>query len=128
VRVCPVPEQVFPGDLTEPAAFVFLSSAGTQPVSLRKRLASFYGLTPAEARLAEAIATGGNLVEFCAQQNLSINTGKSHLKNIFAKTGHHRQSQLVRDVLGNPLLQFNLPQPDADVDSAESEPKRRSGP
>jgi DNA-binding CsgD family transcriptional regulator len=123
IRVCPLPEQLFPGEMAEPAVFIFLSDAQTRPSSLHERLIDFYGLTPAEARLAEVLATGGNLVEFCAQTQLSINTAKTHLKHIFAKTGHRRQSQFVRDMLGNPLLHMDFPTAADALD--ESDRRRR---
>jgi DNA-binding CsgD family transcriptional regulator len=54
-----------------------------------------FGLTPAEARLARKVATGSGLVGACRQLEISHETGKSHLKAIFAKTDTTRQAELA---------------------------------
>jgi DNA-binding CsgD family transcriptional regulator len=109
LRVCPVPESAFCGNLGRPAAFLFISDVNAKALPLSRQLMRLYGFTAAEARLAEAVAKGQNLVEFCAHNHVSKNTAKTHLKHIFAKTGHRRQSQFVRDVLGNPILHMHFP-------------------
>lgn len=55
----------------------------------------FYGLTPAEARLACALARGATVNEYCVTHRLAANTVRTHLKRALAKTGTHQQSQLV---------------------------------
>ncbi len=87
-----------------PAAIVFLRDPESQsPRSLA--LQGLFGLTAAEATLAAGLATGlaqGKGVEGLATQlGISLNTAKTHLKNIFAKTGSSRQAQLVALVLGS---------------------------
>jgi len=62
----------------------------------RAALAERFGLTPAEVRLASVIAAGGRLGDYAAQQGVSLGTVRTHLKAVFAKTGVHRQSELVR--------------------------------
>jgi DNA-binding CsgD family transcriptional regulator len=54
-----------------------------------------FGLTPAETRLARRVATGSGLVEACRHLQISHETGKSHLKAIFAKTRTTRQAELA---------------------------------
>lgn len=60
--------------------------------TLRER----YGLTPAEARLAVEIAKGDGRAAAAARCGISVNTARSHMKSIFAKTDVHRQAALVR--------------------------------
>lgn len=56
-------------------------------------------LTPAEARLTRALADGQSLDEIAQRFALSAATLRSQLKQVFAKTGTHRQAELVRLVL-----------------------------
>ena len=55
-----------------------------------------FGLTIAEARLASALVTGVDLGSYARNNGLSVETARWHLKNVFAKTGTGRQSELVR--------------------------------
>lgn len=60
-----------------------------------KVLEKLFGWTPTEARLAGLLATGQSLEEVTAQMNISIQTGRTHLKHVFAKTGFNRQGELI---------------------------------
>lgn len=54
-----------------------------------------FGLTGAEARLAVALVRGLELKEIAAANGVAEATIRSQLKSVLAKTGTHRQSQLV---------------------------------
>ena len=54
-----------------------------------------FPLTPAEARLAVALATGRDLTEIAHSSHIEVGTARTQLKAIFAKTGTHRQGELV---------------------------------
>jgi DNA-binding CsgD family transcriptional regulator len=54
-----------------------------------------FGLSPAEARLASIIAEGLNPERAGEELGISKVTARNQLKAIFAKTGTHRQSELV---------------------------------
>ena len=58
-----------------------------------------YGLTPAEVKVARAIAEGETISGFAERQGVSRNTVASQLKRAFDKTGLKRQSELVRWLL-----------------------------
>jgi DNA-binding CsgD family transcriptional regulator/PAS domain-containing protein len=77
------------------AIALFLARPGpeapTDPQSLRDLL----GLTPAEARLAAALAEGSTLVDAARRLGIAHNTAKVQLRSVFAKTGVNRQAQLV---------------------------------
>lgn len=62
------------------------------PESLRDR----FQLTPAEAALAVQLAQGAALVDAARTLDIAHNTARAHLRAIFAKTGTHRQVQLVQ--------------------------------
>src|SRR5262249_25297684 len=63
------------------------------------RLQSHLGLTPAEARLALHLVAGETLRSAAAKFNISYQTARTHLKNIFNKTGACRQAELVIVIL-----------------------------
>lgn len=71
-------------------------------------LQRLYGLTPAEACFASLIAQGRKLEEIAKLQDISLHTARGHLKNIFAKTGTHRQANLVRLLVTCPA-QLRMP-------------------
>lgn len=58
-------------------------------------LRGLFDLTPAEARLAAALAAGRTLREAAASNGNRFSTARSQLESIFRKTGSNRQSQLV---------------------------------
>ncbi|MBB6308806.1 helix-turn-helix transcriptional regulator [Xanthobacter tagetidis] len=57
------------------------------------------GLTPAEAKLAEALGQGGALRDVAAAGGISYETARSHLRAIFGKLGISRQGELVAIVM-----------------------------
>lgn len=58
-------------------------------------LAASYGLTPAETRIALALAEGRQLAQIAASFNISRTTVAFHMRNIFQKTRTSRQAELV---------------------------------
>jgi DNA-binding CsgD family transcriptional regulator/PAS domain-containing protein len=92
--------------LLEPAAFVFIGQpTGSMPIDER-HVARKHGLTPAEARLLRALYDGKRLSEYAASAGITINTAKTHLKHLFAKTGTERQADLVRMFVADPVLRL----------------------
>lgn len=59
-------------------------------------IAHLFGLTPAEARLAVAMAQGVALDDYAQQQGIAVGTARVQLKSIFSKVGVSRQPELVR--------------------------------
>jgi DNA-binding CsgD family transcriptional regulator/PAS domain-containing protein len=69
----------------------------TQRRQLRRYELSFlYGLTPAEAALAEAVVAGETLREYAERKGRSIGTVRHQMKQVLAKTECHRQADLIR--------------------------------
>jgi DNA-binding CsgD family transcriptional regulator len=64
-----------------------------------EQLARTFGLTGAEAKLAAALATGTSLTDYADAARITIGTARWYLKQALAKTGAHRQSELVRHVI-----------------------------
>jgi DNA-binding CsgD family transcriptional regulator len=65
-------------------------------------LSALYGLTPAEARLAAALAGGMSLSGYSEQRGIAVGTARNQLKQVLAKTFTRSQSDLVR-ILGNSV-------------------------
>jgi DNA-binding CsgD family transcriptional regulator/PAS domain-containing protein len=79
----------------EAAAIVHLiDPAAVKPVD-GSAIAELFGLTPAEARLAAALAGGDSLAEAAASYGVSIGTVRTQLKSIFGKMGINRQQDLI---------------------------------
>ncbi|SCA58008.1 putative CheY-like receiver [Candidatus Terasakiella magnetica] len=64
-------------------------------------LARLYGLTDAEARLLQALIVGKKLETVADEAGVSMNTVRSHLKQVFRKTGTNRQPELVSLVMNS---------------------------
>ncbi|WP_219892680.1 helix-turn-helix transcriptional regulator [Aquisediminimonas profunda] len=71
-----------------------LDAASIEPV-----IAATFGLTPREAALAARLATGDSLTKAGKSLGLSVETARNYSKRIFAKTGTHGQTDLVRGIL-----------------------------
>lgn len=63
-----------------------------------------YAMTRAEARVAVLLATGHAVDEIAETTGTTVNAVKFHLKSIYAKTGTHRQSELVARILPSAVL------------------------
>lgn len=63
-------------------------------------LEGLFDLTPAEARVARAICAGETVEQIASGLGITRNTVRIHLRRVFAKTGTHRQAELVRLVAG----------------------------
>jgi DNA-binding CsgD family transcriptional regulator/PAS domain-containing protein len=63
------------------------------------RLQRQFGFTPAESKLAAAIAEGATLEEFSMRRRVSLNTARTQLKSAMNKADVHTQAQLVGVVL-----------------------------
>lgn len=78
---------------------IFLQEVGALKPLPGEVLVKLYGLTPAETRLLVLLAQGMNLPEAADTLGVGEATVKSHLQNVFAKTGTHRQAQVVKLVM-----------------------------
>jgi DNA-binding CsgD family transcriptional regulator len=77
-----------------PAAILFIRDPeALSPAGLAIRL--LFGLTPAEATVASALADGKSAEEIAMSVGVTLNTIRTHVKTILAKTNTNRQSQLV---------------------------------
>lgn len=84
------------------AAVLISDPERNQPI-VPEALVTAYGLTPAEAQVAIAIANGLGVDETAELHNTKISTVKSQLKAIFRKLGVSRQAELVKILLTGPF-------------------------
>lgn len=87
------------------AALVFHTPSSAMPMNV-DAIAQTCGLSAAESRLVASLVAGHTLVESAAQIGISVNTAKTQLRSVFAKTGFARQSDLLGHVLGHPVLRL----------------------
>lgn len=76
-------------------AILILADLTKRPSTPQEVVLSVFGLTPTEAQVAVRIAGGLSLDQVAEELNISRETSRNHLKAIFAKTGTHRQGELV---------------------------------
>jgi DNA-binding CsgD family transcriptional regulator len=82
-----------------PAAVVIVADPETPLADSIRRVCKVYGLTPAETRLAELLVDGLTLSEIADAMELKLSTVRVYLKQVFSKTGVHRQPMLIRMLL-----------------------------
>jgi DNA-binding CsgD family transcriptional regulator len=85
-----------------PAAIVFVTDPDRVPPGLQAMLRRLYRLTPREADVAERLLAGRSVDEIGDDLGTSINTSRTHVKRILAKTGARSQADLVRLLLRVP--------------------------
>jgi DNA-binding CsgD family transcriptional regulator len=87
-----------------PAArwLVLVFDPEVNPPLTQRSLQRAFGITAAEASLAQRLASGFTVVQAAAALNISRNTARTQLKSIFAKVGVRTQAQLVRRLLNSP--------------------------
>lgn len=73
-----------------------ISDPNDKPPAFPDRLAKLFGFTPAEARLASALAMGASVNEYAEQANVSLNTARWTLKHMQAKADCVRQGEMIR--------------------------------
>lgn len=78
-----------------PTALVMLRSLAQPKPTGERRLRRIFALTPAEARFADALSAGVSVQGAADQLGIASETGRSHLRSIFTKTGTNHQRNLV---------------------------------
>ena len=81
-----------------PVAIIVLQDPRLIKQPQQSMLQSFFGFTPAEAKLALGIATGLSPKEYSEANSLTLNTVRSTLKFVLMKAECNKQSELVRIV------------------------------
>jgi DNA-binding CsgD family transcriptional regulator len=61
---------------------------------------SLFDLTPAEARVARSLASGKTVEAIATEGEVSVNTVRTHVRQVLAKTGCERQAEVVALLTG----------------------------
>jgi DNA-binding CsgD family transcriptional regulator len=85
-------------------ALILVSDPEFRDSMLAARLARTFGLTGAETRLAAYLARGERLSSIAQETGLALSTLRAQLRAVFKKTETTRQADLVRIVLGMPMV------------------------
>jgi DNA-binding CsgD family transcriptional regulator len=110
VRLLPINGNGVKTDPAALAALVLILDPDSSVDAAEAELRQLYELTPTEARLASLLMEGKSLTECCEELEIGVRTGRVHLGNMFAKTGVHRQSQLVLLLLKSVGLVRSTPE------------------
>jgi DNA-binding CsgD family transcriptional regulator len=85
---------------SEPGQALVIFGERLRNSEIENLLLNALGLTCAERRLAACLLAGATLETAARETNIKLSTARSYLKQIFAKTGVRRQSELVAIVGG----------------------------
>jgi DNA-binding CsgD family transcriptional regulator len=121
-RGLPMPLLIFPlrgGEVGpepgDPAAVLFVSDPETSFGINERNIAHVYGLTPAEARLLNALLEGRRLSDYAKETGITLNTAKTYLRQLFDKTGSARPRAIsygsfspIRSCVSAPRLRARI--------------------
>ncbi len=99
VMLTSVPKGSPESTVTDAAAMLFVSDPDSGSPSTVEMLRNIYGLTNAEAELVQLLVSGHSLDEVSGLRGVTMNTVRSQLKHVFAKTDTKRQGDLVRLII-----------------------------
>jgi DNA-binding CsgD family transcriptional regulator len=80
----------------EAEAIVLVRDPLSRNAAAARMLRNVFGLTQAEANLAQALQAGVSLDTYAQTQAISLNTVYTHLRRIKEKTDCHRLAELIR--------------------------------
>ena len=87
---------------------LFVTTLQSRSARALSAIAGCFGLTPAETRTLHHVVEGGAVAKAALALDISENTIKTHLQNIFTKTRSSRQAQLIKLVNElRPPLRFD---------------------
>jgi DNA-binding CsgD family transcriptional regulator len=92
--------------LVDPRWLVFIYDPEQRLAPGAELISRDLGISAREAEIAVMLSMGRDLSGAATQLGISMHTMRTHLKNIFEKTGSHSQSDLIRRVLLSPAMHF----------------------
>ena len=87
-----------------PVAFILITDPETTATRSESLLRQLFGLSAAEARVAERLMLGESPEQAATSLGIKISTARWHLASLYRKTGTHSQAQLMRQLLSVPTL------------------------
>jgi DNA-binding CsgD family transcriptional regulator/PAS domain-containing protein len=96
-------------------AALLLSQPRRMPTAPVEDIARLLRVTPAEARVAAALCAGNTLKEYAQDRGITEGSARNQLKQVLAKTGTRRQSELVRHLCNSVIFQAGNRHPTAAI-------------
>jgi DNA-binding CsgD family transcriptional regulator len=96
--VAPLPPSAV-GERAHPTAAIFVTAMEWHEAPQPAVFEELLGLTPAEARLAAALASGKSIQEYTHESGVMISTTRTHIKRMYSKLGVTRQGDFMRILL-----------------------------
>lgn len=87
-----------------PHVALFLSAPEHQKRVPETLLMDLFGLTPTEARVAGTLARSTRAADVASELGVTQTTISFHMRNLFQKTGTHRQADLIALILAGPMM------------------------
>ncbi|MCX8474813.1 MAG: hypothetical protein MT490_03350 [Sphingomonas sp.] len=88
----------------KPATALYLLDPDRDSRAMVSALCRAHGLTATESELAMHLVGGATVENAANRMHIQIQTARAYLKQVFAKTGTHRQAELVRAILRGIVL------------------------
>jgi DNA-binding CsgD family transcriptional regulator len=88
-----------PDQTGDSGAVIFLSRPDEEREPNREILRRMYGLTPAEANVGSLLISGMSIEDTASELGVSVTTARTHLRQLFNKTGTNRQAELIHRLL-----------------------------
>ncbi|MEH6645947.1 helix-turn-helix transcriptional regulator [Sulfitobacter sp.] len=82
-------------DSSSPLALIMFETEQLDHTKICETFCDTYDLTASERKIARSIIGGLTIAQAAEEAMLSVATARSYMKQIFAKTGTHRQSELI---------------------------------
>lgn len=86
------------------AAFVLVTDPDTATTRSKPMMRELFGLSAAEARVAERLMMGDSPEQAAAVLDIKTSTARWHLASLYRKTGTSRQAQLMRLLFSIPKI------------------------
>jgi DNA-binding CsgD family transcriptional regulator/PAS domain-containing protein len=86
-------------------AALLMSEPRRSPALPAEDIARLLRVTPAEARVAAALCAGNTLKEYAQSRGISEGSARNQLKQVLAKTGARRQSELIGHLCRSVIFQ-----------------------
>lgn len=103
VLACAIPHAALPTP-GRPHVALFFSASERRKRAPAALLMELFGLTPTEAKVAGALASSARATDVAAELGVSPTTIAFHMRNLFQKTGTHRQADLIALILAGPMM------------------------
>jgi DNA-binding CsgD family transcriptional regulator len=84
---------------SEPATALYLLDPDQDSREMISALCRAHGLTATESTLAVHLVGGATVEDAASRMHIQTQTARAYLKQVFAKTGTHRQAELVAAIL-----------------------------